>query len=42
MAAKEDPLFTNATTKATCVKAARLDLSKASEGMKKALEESGV
>jgi hypothetical protein len=42
LAAKKDPLFTDATTKATRVKAARLDLSKASERMKKALEELAI
>jgi hypothetical protein len=42
LASKEDPLYTDATAKATRVKAAQLDLSKASERMKKALEQSGV
>jgi outer membrane murein-binding lipoprotein Lpp len=41
-AAKEDPLYTDVTAKATHVKAAQLDLSKASEHMKKVLEQSGV
>lgn len=42
LTAKEDPLFTDATTKVTHVKATQLDLSKASEHMKKALEESAI
>lgn len=42
LAAKEDPIYTDATAKATRIKAARLDLTKASEGMKAALGESGI
>lgn len=37
LAAKEDPFYVDATTKATRVKAAKLDLSKASERMRAAL-----
>lgn len=42
LAAKEDPCYTDATTKATRVKAAQLDLTRASARMKSAVEESGV
>ena len=42
LAAKEDPLYVDATSEATRVKAAQLDLTRASAHMKKALELSGV
>lgn len=42
LAAKEEPFYTDATTKATRVKAAQLDLAKASERMKTALQSSGL
>ena len=42
LAAKEDPYYVDATTKATRVKAAQLDLSRTSTRMKAALEHSGV
>ncbi|CAN6211719.1 unnamed protein product [Urochloa humidicola] len=42
LAAKEDPFYVDATTKASKMKEAQLDLSKASERMKKAIQASGV
>jgi len=42
LAAKEDPYYVDATTKATRVKAAQLDLTRTSTRMKAALEHSGV
>ena len=42
LAAKEVPFYVDATTKATCAKAAQLDLSKASVRMKSALLDSGL
>ncbi|KAF8732245.1 hypothetical protein HU200_016224 [Digitaria exilis] len=42
LAAKEDPFYVDATTKATRVKAAKLDLSKASERMRAALAASEI
>lgn len=42
LAEKEDPHYIDATSKAARIKAAKLDLSKASGRMKKALESSGV
>ena len=42
LAAKEDPFYVDATSKATRVKAAQLDLSRASTRMKMALAQSGV
>jgi hypothetical protein len=42
LAAKEDPFYVDATTEASHVKAAKLDLDRASEHLKAALEASGV
>ena len=42
LAAKEIPFYVDATTKATRVKAAQLDMSKASERMKTAIADSGL
>jgi len=42
LAAKEDPYYVDATTKATRVKAAQLDLTRTSTRMKAALEHSDV
>jgi len=42
LAAKEDPFYVNATAKATRVKAAQLDLARASARMKDAITSSGV
>ena len=42
LAAKEDPLYVDATSKATRVKAAKLDLARASARMREALAQSGV
>jgi len=42
LAAKEDPFYNDATSKATRVKAAQLDLVRASDRMKEALACSGV
>lgn len=42
LAANEEPFYTDATTKATRLKTAKLDISKASERMKKALHSSMV
>lgn len=42
LAAKEDPYYIDVTTKATWVKAAQLDLTRASARMKYDVEESGV
>lgn len=42
LAANEDPFYTDATSKATRVKAAQLDLSKAFERMKAAVQSSGL
>jgi len=42
LAAKEDPYYVDATSKATRVKAAQLDLTRASTRMKMALAQSGV
>lgn len=42
LAAKEDPYYTDATSKATRIKASKLDISKASERMKNALQSSGM
>lgn len=42
LAAKEDPLYVDATSKATRVKAAKLDLARASTRMREALAQSGI
>jgi hypothetical protein len=42
LAAKEDPFYVDPTSKATRVKAAQLDLARASARMKEALASSGV
>ncbi|CAN6338953.1 unnamed protein product [Urochloa humidicola] len=42
LAAKEDPYYTDATTKASRVKAAQLDMTKASERLKTAMASSGL
>jgi len=42
LAAKEDPLYVDATSKATHVKAAKLDLARASARMREALARSGA
>ncbi|CAL5083044.1 unnamed protein product [Urochloa decumbens] len=42
LAAKEDPFYIDATAKASKLKAAQLDMSKASERMKTAIQNSGI
>jgi hypothetical protein len=42
LAAKEDPYYVDATSKASRVKAAQLDLSRASARLRGALEQSGI